>query len=115
MPSFQLPGGAPSVGPTKGKKSSNVMEGELLLFFFNPANFIGHYNDYKLLVLDSPSTSAAISAAASATSTSVSSAAEHPSLQSEAAVSVTSATSAASAAATTTATSALSSTHSTGS
>jgi len=93
MPSFQLPGGAPSVGPTKGKKSSNVME-------------------------DSPSTSAAISAAASATSTSVSSAAEHPSLQSEAAVSVTSATSAASAAsaaATTTATSALSSTNSTGS
>ena len=113
MPSFQLPGGAPSVGPTKGKKSSNVMEGELLLFF-NPANFIGHYNDYKLLVLDSPSTSAAISAAASATSTSVSSAAEHPSLQSEAAVSVTSTTSAASAA-TTTATSALSSTNSTGS
>jgi len=91
MPSFQLPGGAPSVGPTKGKKSSNVME-------------------------DSPSTSAAISAAASATSTSVSSAAEHPNLQSEAAVSVTSATTAASAAsaATTTATSA-SSTNSTGS
>ena len=108
------------MGPTKGKKSSNVMEGELLLFF-NPVNFIGsihHHisNDYKLLVLDSPSTSAAISAAASATSTSVSSAAEHPSLQSEAAVSVTSAASPASAAsaATTTATSALSSTNLTG-
>ena len=32
MPSFQLPGGA-SVGPTKGKKTNNVVvEGEWLLF-----------------------------------------------------------------------------------
>jgi len=62
MPSFQLPGGA-SVGPTKGKKTNNVV------------------------VEDCPSTSAAASVAisVSTTSTSVSSGAEHPNLQSEAA------------------------------
>jgi len=58
MPSFQLPGGA-SVGPTKGKKSSNAV------------------------VEDCPSTSTTSTVAVSTTSASITSGVEHPNLQSE--------------------------------